>query len=224
MAWIEKIISWFSRLVFPLRCIVCGAEDFFICPSCESKIPVRTFNDSWEKLVHDEHIDRIFIASWYENKPLQEMIKYYKYMGRQSLKEEFSRVVYRFWDSSGLSDYFVFAPVVVPLPLHRRRLYERGYNQSALLAFDIAQYAELIYDETLLLRKKYTRHQTDLPLHQRSRNIQGVFRVVAPSGEMPHSVLLIDDVVTTGASMNEAAYVLKNAGAKKVYGLVLAKN
>jgi ComF family protein len=110
--------------------------------------------------------------------------------------------------------------VVVPVPLHPSRRRERGYDQAALLARGLAVTLDLTYDGQVLRRTRRTRQQTTLDVRGRQRNVAGAFAATLPlDGE---AVLLIDDVVTTGATIESAAMALREAGADRVYGLAFA--
>jgi ComF family protein len=118
------------------------------------------------------------------------------------------------------------ADVLVPVPLHRRRLWQRRYNQSALMAQKLAQLTGKPADPLVLERIRPTPSQGEMPSAKaRRRNVRGAFRV-APgrvSAVKHRSVLLIDDVFTTGATVSACARALKRAGAKQVYVLTLAR-
>jgi ComF family protein len=101
---------------------------------------------------------------------------------------------------------------------------ERGFNQSEILAHELATHFNLPLIHDCLHRTRYTKHQTLLNQDKRQKNITGVFSISDNKPIIGKKILLIDDVVTTGASLNEAAKVLRQNGAIKVIGLVLAKN
>ena len=111
---------------------------------------------------------------------------------------------------------------VLPIPLHRTRYLERGYNQSAMLATGIAQTLGADVREEALMRCRATRSQTSFARSKRWTNVEGAFVVPNPEAVSGHSVLLVDDVLTTGATALAAAQALKEAGAAKVYLLALA--
>jgi ComF family protein len=115
------------------------------------------------------------------------------------------------------------ANVIVPVPLHPHRLRERGYNQSALLARELAKLIELPVEEGQLFRSRDTAPQVMIgnAEHRRS-NLIGVF-ASREKGFLGQNILLIDDVCTTGATLDSAAVALKAAGANLVYGLTLAR-
>lgn len=112
---------------------------------------------------------------------------------------------------------------VVPVPLHRTRQRERGFNQSALLARELGAYLHVPDDEALLRRLVATPSQTRLSRRQRATNIHGAF--ACPDGSVAgEAILLVDDVYTTGATLNECARVLRTTGgAQVVYGLSFAR-
>ncbi|MBM7582620.1 ComF family protein [Caldicoprobacter guelmensis] len=112
--------------------------------------------------------------------------------------------------------------VIVPVPLHSRRQRQRGFNQSALLARELGRYIGVTVNEDVLVRKKYTSPQAGLSKFQRMQNLQGAFEVKAPEAVRDKSVLLIDDVFTTGSTVDECSRVLLEAGARKVYVFTLA--
>lgn len=113
--------------------------------------------------------------------------------------------------------------LVVPVPLSTRRLRERGFNQSELIARKIAQALHLTCDNTLLLRTRHTVPQTEMSLRrERLFNVRNAFSCITPERVNGRHVILIDDVFTTGATLSECAKVLQSAGAKKVTALVVA--
>jgi len=115
------------------------------------------------------------------------------------------------------------ALLTMPVPLHPRRLRERGFNQSLLLARHVAGHLAVELDFLSLRRDRYTLPQTGLGKEERRRNVRGAFRMENPHAVKERNVLLVDDVATTGNTLNECARVLKRSGCKKVLCLVLAR-
>ncbi len=113
--------------------------------------------------------------------------------------------------------------VVVPVPLHPVRFRERSYNQAALLAQGVAQRIDRRFDGRSLARVRKTDSQTQFDAAHRRMNIFGAFDVVRPEWVTGRCVLLIDDVMTTGATLNECARMLKKAGAHTVWGLTVGR-
>jgi ComF family protein len=110
--------------------------------------------------------------------------------------------------------------VVVPVPLHRSRRRERGYDQATLLARGIARSLDLVCDDQVLRRVRRTRQQTTLDARDRRRNVEGAFEAGVPLDD--ETVLLVDDVITTGSTMEAAASAIRDAGAAQVHALAFA--
>ncbi len=111
--------------------------------------------------------------------------------------------------------------LVMPVPLHPKRLKERGFNQSLLLARHVASRLEANLDYLSLRRNRWTRPQIGLTSDERKRNVRRAFEIVRPEGLKGKTVLLVDDVATTGSTLNECARALKKAGVEEVFCLVL---
>lgn len=162
------------------------------------------------------HYDQALAAGLFEG-PLREAIHVYKYRPVRSLGRPLAE-----WMTGQVR---VTAPLdtVMPVPLHAKRLRRRGFNQALLLAHGVAErfHIPLVHDN--LVRVRFTRPQIELSGHERTVNVQGAFRLARPDDVEGKRVLLIDDVFTTGATMNECAKVLKEAGAASVIALTLAR-
>jgi ComF family protein len=114
------------------------------------------------------------------------------------------------------------ADVIVPVPLHTRRLRERGYNQAALLARELGKGVGLPVLEDAVARVRYTSPQVDLNAEERKENVQGAFH--CPTDRVAgKSVLLVDDVYTTGATLEACSLALKQRGVLTVWALTLAR-
>ncbi|SMB85754.1 comF family protein [Desulfonispora thiosulfatigenes DSM 11270] len=112
--------------------------------------------------------------------------------------------------------------LIMPVPLHIKRVRERGFNQAALLASKIARELQVTYDEKILIRKKNTSHQTGKNQRKRSTNLKDAFIVLNEESINNKNILIIDDVITSGATLRECSKVLVQKGAKGIYGLTWA--
>jgi ComF family protein len=151
---------------------------------------------------------------------LMTAIHHYKYGPKSSLASSLGPLLARFaegWikNSDGL--------LTMPVPLHPKRLRERGFNQSLLLARHVAGRLQSELDFLSLRRVRYTLPQTGLGKDERRKNVRGAFELREPEMVKGKTILLVDDVSTTGNTLNECARVLKKAGCKKVLCLVLAR-
>jgi ComF family protein len=152
--------------------------------------------------------------------PLRQAIQKFKYGRKVSLGKPLGRVLAhgcRSWLDEWKID------VVVPVPLHPKRLRWRGFNQSVLLGRELSRVFDLSLDPFLLQRNAETPPQTQLTEEERRRNVRGAFSVNSDKSVKNRSVLLLDDVYTSGATVNECSRCLKRAGAKEVYVLTLAR-
>lgn len=151
---------------------------------------------------------------------LQTMIHLFKYGGRSGLVSFLGPILASFareWAPAAK------VSLVMPVPLHPRRLRERGFNQSKLLAEYVAGELGAGLDFLSLRRVKYTLPQTGLGKAERRKNVRSAFALKMPEQVSGGTVLVVDDVATTGNTLNECARVLLKAGAEKVLGLVVAR-
>jgi ComF family protein len=150
---------------------------------------------------------------------LREAIRRWKYEGKTRLTPFFAE-----WMAAGLkhfleSDSF---DLLLPVPLHTQRLRERGFNQALLLVKELSRRIGTPYEKTILQKKKPTVPQVNLSGGEREKGVRGAFHVMGEKDLEGRSVLLVDDVYTTGATVNECSKVLLRGGAKKVDVLTLA--
>lgn len=113
--------------------------------------------------------------------------------------------------------------LLIPVPLHRRRLRERGFNQSLLLARAVSSHLGARLDYLSLVRRRYTAAQTGLSKEKRKKNVKDAFLVMNPERVKDEVILLVDDVFTTGHTLNECARTLKRSGARTIICLTLAR-
>ncbi len=143
--------------------------------------------------------------------PLREIIHHLKYADRVSLAKPLGSILRECYQREGFK-----GSLVIPVPLHRARERERGFNQAELIASGL----RLPTNSRLLRRRKNTPSQTGLTRNERKRNLAGAFEVTSC---IRGSVILVDDVYTTGSTMNEIARTLKRAGAERVEVLTVAR-
>lgn len=141
----------------------------------------------------------------------------FKHSGRIKYAEFMSRAM--IW---ALRDSDIKPDVIIPVPLAYRRLFHRGYNQATLLARPISKAMNVRMDLDSV-RRKYRADMGHKNAAQRAENIRGVFRIVTPEKIRGKKILIIDDVMTTGATFAELGRVLKHAGASEVYGLTFCR-
>jgi ComF family protein len=150
---------------------------------------------------------------------LQAAIHRWKYEGKTHLTPFFAD-----WMAEGLNRYWElhFLDLLLPVPLHPQRLRERGFNQALLLTKELSRRTGIPYLKTILKKKKPTLPQVNLSGMEREKGLREAFHVTEKEELLGKSVLLVDDVYTTGATVNECSKVLLKGGAEKVNVLTLA--
>jgi ComF family protein len=117
---------------------------------------------------------------------------------------------------------FLESDFLVPVPLHRSRYRERGFNQSEVVAEEISKTTGVASLKNVLKRKKNTKDQTNLSPQQREENVRGAFVVTEPEMVSGKRIILVDDVITTGATLSECARMLRQAGAERIVAMTIA--
>ncbi|MGH7774426.1 MAG: ComF family protein [Candidatus Binatia bacterium] len=152
--------------------------------------------------------------------PLREVVRRFKYGRKVALGKPLGRLMAR-----DCSDFFQGHPwdAVVPVPLHPRRLRWRGFNQAVILAREVSRLWHLPMDPFILLRSRETLPQTQLPEEERRKNVRRAFSLNPARSVEGKTLLLVDDVYTSGATVNECSRTLMRAGAKEIHVLTLAR-
>lgn len=227
-------------ILFPKSCIGCGKEDFFVCESCNKLLEYLSFQNcpiceaamtvSGEKCQncqrdHEMKIDKMIIAGNYENELLSKIIHFYKYKFVEDLSGDLGAYL-----TEALRKWLRKTPdLIVPVPLHKKRLRWRGFNQALLLAEHVSKNllpgVEIPIETDLLKRIRHTPPQMKMKKHsERRKNIQGAFEVTDQARKLNNkNVLLIDDVCTTGATIFECAKEIYKLGPKNITAAVLAR-
>jgi ComF family protein len=238
--------------IFPKKCVVCRKPGSYLCENCFSYLSFEPKSlclpcnqPSFNNLTHPRckrkyAIDGCFSALSY-NKTVQKLIYNFKY--KPYLTDLKTVLADLFHESIIQNEQFMKLIVdgsclMVPIPLSSSRFRKRGYNQAEILAKELSKKFNFPV-QNLLSRTKETKTQVGMTNLQRKLNVKDVFEIINPpsasSGNGSRSsgskrfrkncsIFLVDDVVTTGSTLSEAAKILKKAGAKKVFGLTLARD
>ena len=204
------------RLVSHPLCTICGrpfldgSGDDHTCGACLSRAPRFVSGRAWACYPREEITEE----------PLRRVVHRFKYGRKVSLGKPLGRLMVR-----GCGEFLgnCCVDLIIPVPLHAKRLRWRGFNQSVLLARQVSHAYGLPMDPFILMRDKETLPQTKLSEEERRKNVRGAFAVRTAGALKAKTVLLVDDVYTSGATLNECSRVLIQAGAKKVHVLTLAR-
>lgn len=221
------------EILFPqnLKCIFCGKEDggFGICDRCMEKLPFIkgptckkcgvsiSSGDVCIECKDSKHkFERVYSIFDYSGRVRNSILKI-KQNGLKYLANPFSYIMFKYFENIKVP-----FEVIIPMPIHENRLKERGFNQSELLLKDIEKNYGRVY-KNLLVRTKDTPHQTGLGKANRESNLDHAFKVTDKQKVKGKIILLVDDIYTTGSTLNECAKTFKRAGASKVFALCLAR-
>ncbi len=169
--------------------------------------------------MHPPHFKKAFIPILYQG-VMKEAIKLFKYKGKIGISRGLTEIMRIYLDRCRFS--LPELDLVIPVPLHRRKLKERGFNQAEILAKFIAPYLNLPLVKGSLIRVRFTGSQTHLKRKERLTNVKGAFKIKKRGVLKGKKILLVDDVYTTGITLNEASKEIKRAKAE-VYIFALAR-
>lgn len=218
--------------LLPRVCCGCHEPGAFLCTRCLQGIAMPT-DFFCPRCLQPSHLgypcvrcagrsslNRLLVAGAYRDVALRRAVETFKYHGVGSLATPLAACLERYLENvqNTAGDALKF-DAIVPVPLHRRRYLWRGYNQAQLLAQQLSRHYGWPLREGELMRRRYTRPQVELPGARRANNMRSAFAVTA---QFSGDILLVDDVVTTGSTLQECARELKLAGARSVTALALA--
>jgi ComF family protein len=213
-------------LVYPAKCLICAGPQVsprthLLCAHCldcmaSQPLPeVHILANAGDNNLSEVH------AGWHFHEAIQLVIHAFKYRRRPSLSRVLGEMLAHRLQNQLRHE--ISLATLVPVPLHPRRSRERGFNQSLLLAQAVAKAWNMDMQPKALERIRFTQQQAKLDAQARRENVAGAFAPAREAQLQGRTILLVDDVFTTGATMNACAAALKLAGAARVIGLVLAK-
>ena len=239
MHFLNTIINNILNIVFPVKCMLCGkGAKADLCPTCLRDMP------SAER----ESAKWIFPLYDYRNPTIKKSLWLLKYKGKKRLANVFAEIIYEkiLEELSELSVMENFIePILIPIPLSPKRYRERGYNQAQLICEELIKINNLrhlsaearaktngtnkklnfILENNILIKIKETEHQARIKNRRvRLKNLAGSFDIKSKKVNWVknRNIILIDDIITTGATLNEAKKVLKKAGVRKVIAFTVA--
>jgi ComF family protein len=204
-------------LFFPPRCFICEnrltLNQKIVCLSCLNNIPL--YHTPPQNPFPDKIFNRAYILFTF-NQDIRLLIHLFKYKGYFTLADYFAETAIRIYPQLIQTRY----DFVLPVPLHKTRYRERGFNQSTVLGRALANLINVDLNENLLIRHRNTPTQTHLDRRERQQNVASAFQCTAMLPDI--RILIIDDVITTGSTLNACCMTLQKAGAAHVDVFALA--
>ena len=229
------IKNFFLELLFPRFCLGCQKEGTYLCQDCLSLIEIsqhqyclcqmaqRIWQGGKCKKCASRKLNGLYFAVPYQNSLVQKLIRLFKY--NPFIKELSgtlaSLIINHFQLLDNPPDFSEF--LLVFIPLEKRKLKQRGFNQAEEIAKELSKSLEIPLVSDCLLKIKANFPQVRLSGKEREENIKGVFSIKNIEKIRGRKILLVDDVYTTGSTMEEGARVLKTAGAKEIWGVAVAR-
>src|SRR5438093_3469357 len=208
----RSLLDSLLALLFPDRCGGCARLGELLCRRCRTALaPYPHGSDHFPTSLNDVWVAFLFSG------PMREIVHQFKYRRIRRLAQPLGGLM-----AAYLAAWPLAIDSVLPVPLHRDRMAERGFNQAEALAREVANTLRLPLIADGLARVRMTEQQARLDARARAENMRGAFRW--QGAPPPRRILLVDDVLTTRATMGACAEALRAAGAEMVYGLALARS
>lgn len=219
-------------LLFPQKCINCGQEGKWLCQNCQKLVyfsyshncPICQKYQSNDFVCLDcvdkSFLNGLWVLADYNNKLTKKIVQLIKYNFLLDLEIALERIIKGYFSQN---IKWPNEAILLPVPLSRRRFLSRGFNQAELICQLLQKVQGNNINNQILTRTIYRRPQTGLSIKDRQRNIRNNFKIRKNFTSKDRNIILVDDVYTTGATMNECAKVLKENGFTNIWGLVIAR-
>lgn len=219
----------FLSLIFPEICNACGKplhkHENLICNFCKVKLPFTNFHLQTENPIEKIFWGRVGLEKagaylyFHKGNRVQQLMHRFKYKGKKEIGELIGKL---YGQELAKNNYFSDADLIIPVPLHPEKQKKRGYNQSEMFANGLANGLSIPTDTTALVRAIASSTQTKKNRFERWQNVETIFKVEHPDLIRNKHVILVDDVITTGATVEACANTLLSAANCKVSFIALA--
>lgn len=224
-----QYISDFVSLFFPQVCLGCKRalvfQEEYLCTHCYHSLPYTSFHLDKDNQAAKSLWGRIpaeTVASYFYftyGSPIQQILHSIKYRNRPKAAQYFGRL---YGTELKGAEAFKDATLIIPVPLHRKRLMQRGYNQSEYFGKGLSESMGIKMRSTVLRRIRHRKSQTTKSRYERYENTAGIFKIVRPKDIAGQHVILVDDVLTTGATLEACASALLEVEGVRVSVITLA--
>lgn len=209
----------FLNLIFPNVCGFCNKKDEnSLCKSCE--LSLKKYEINCITKIKNKYFDYLYCALKYED-IVREKILQYKFFENSYLYKTFAKIIIK---NKKIYGFLKLYDIIISVPMYKNKKAVRGYNQSELIAKEIAKQMELTFEKDVLIKQKNTKVQSTLTGKQREENIKDAFTIINSEKIRNKKIILVDDIYTTGSTVNECSKMLKQAGAGEICVVAIAKD
>jgi ComF family protein len=216
----KKAKNFILDLLYPKFCFNCGREGSYLCLDCQATLEISSIHTEYRT----RELKDLYFALPYQKSLIKNLIQKFKYQPfiKELARNLTSLIITHFQlIEKSPTDFANF--ILIPIPLEKKKLKWRGFNQAEEIAKELSSFLKIPLISDVLIKAKETLPQVELSDEERGENIKGVFSYQHPELVKGRKILLVDDVYTTGSTMEECARVLKTAGAKEIIGIVVAR-
>ena len=207
------------NFLFPRKCRICFKRgNFEICENCIKRI--RKYEELCILKFKNRNLDGLIYFFIYKSY-IRDLILEFKFFNKFYIGKVFSEIILK---NEKICRKLKFYDIIIPVPMHKIKKQERGYNQAEVLAKNLANNLNVLYEGNVLVKVVNNKRQSSLSQKERYKNINNVFKIDNSVKIKNKRVILIDDICTTSATLEECAKVLKKSGAKEIIALVIAKD
>ncbi|MCP6718313.1 MAG: ComF family protein [Patescibacteria group bacterium] len=215
----NKLKRFFLDLLFPRACFGCKKEQTYLCQDCESVLEVFYTHQKFK----NPQLDDLYFAVSYEKPLIKRLITQFKCQPFvKELSQNLSQLIINHFQLIEFNNHEFNNFLIVPVPLYIKRLKWRGFNQAEELAKYLSEFFKIPLINDVLIKNKQTKLQVELPKEKGKQNIINAFKCINKEKIQNRNILLVDDIYITGSTVTECARILKNSGAKKIIGAVIA--
>lgn len=213
----QFMIEKFLDILFPKVCLNCGKQgESYLCSSCFFKLDLKYKI----LLIQNKPYNFLIYLGKYKNEVRQKLLKF-KFYDEAYINEYFLEFLLK---DENIKSFLKNFDLIIPVPMFKTKKLKRGYNQTELLAENLSKNLNIEYNKNILIKSKENKTQSLLELSERKQNVENVFEIKNSFEVKNKNIILIDDIFTTGSTVQVCSELLKRAGANKIAVLVIAKS
>ena len=210
------MIDMLLNFLFPPVCGICGKKDEnWVCENCYNKLKI---NIIYNKAINKFYDEQIYLFKY---KDIRNLILRYKFNNQSYLNNTFANIILK---NKKLCRKIKIYDIIIPVPMFHKKKKNRGYNQTELITSKIAKCLGIYTNNNILIKSKNTKTQSTLKEKNRYENIKNAFSIKNNELIKNKNIILFDDIITTGATVNECSKILKQNGVKNILVLSIAKD